>query len=102
MERYFTDEQYQKRMHEKGYTQTDMEQFDRIAVERRNCVATPEERRYCRDQYSVVQQSNQGGGSNTVKPKEHLEHKELEQRKKETVTDDSEIPNAEKWSSWPS
>ena len=28
VERYFTDEQYQKRMHEQGYTQTDMEYFD--------------------------------------------------------------------------
>ena len=42
---------------------------------RKNYVATPEERRSCRDQYTVVQ-PNQGGG-NTVKTKEHFEHKQL-------------------------
>ena len=36
VERYLTDEQYQKRMHEQGYTQADMEQFDRTALERKN------------------------------------------------------------------
>ena len=37
-----------------------MEEFDRIAVERKNYEATPEERRYC-----------QGGGSNTKRTEEH-------------------------------
>ena len=57
-----------KRTHEQGYTQTGMEEFDRRALERKKFLATPEERRYYRDQYNVVQ-PNQGGGSNTVKTK---------------------------------
>ena len=30
------NEQYQKRMHEQGHTQTDMEEMDRLALERKN------------------------------------------------------------------
>ena len=63
-------------MHEQGYTQTDGEYFDRKALERKNHVADPEGRRYCRDQYTVVQ-PNQGGGSNTVKTKALPEHKQF-------------------------
>ena len=33
--RYLEDEQYQKRKHEQGYTQSDMEEFDRITNEER-------------------------------------------------------------------
>ena len=40
---YLNDEQYQKRMHTRSYTQSDMEYFDRKALERKNYVATPEE-----------------------------------------------------------
>ena len=70
------DEQYQKRMHEQGYTQTDMEEFDRKALGGKGHAATPAERRYCRDQYTVVP-PNQGGGSNTVKTKTTLNARNL-------------------------
>ena len=48
-----------------------------MALERKNYVATLEERRYHRDQYAVVQ-LYQGGGSNTVKTKEHLNTSNLD------------------------
>ena len=38
MERNFEDEQYQMRMHEQGYTQSDMEEFDGLAMEKKNFV----------------------------------------------------------------
>ena len=38
------NEQYRTRMREQGYTQTLMEESNRIALERKNDVATPEER----------------------------------------------------------
>ena len=44
VERYQEDEQYQMLMHEQGYTQSDMEEFDRTATDDRNYVATPAER----------------------------------------------------------
>ena len=47
-------ERHHRRTHEQGYTQTDMEEFDRIVLERKNYVATREERRYCRDHSTVV------------------------------------------------
>ena len=62
-------------MHEQVYTQTDMDEFERIALGRKDYVGTLEERRYHRDQHNIVQ-PNQGGGSNTVKTKEHPEHKQ--------------------------
>ena len=65
VEHYLADEQYRKRMHEQGDAQTDMKEFDRGALERKNYVATPEERRYYRYQYVVVP-PNQRGGSNTL------------------------------------
>ena len=46
VERYLNDEQCQKHMHAQGYTQTDIKEFDRTALERKNYVATLEERRY--------------------------------------------------------
>ena len=49
---------------------------------RKNYVATLEEGRYYRDQYKVVQ-PDQGGGSSTVKTKEHPEHKHIVQWKRE-------------------
>ena len=49
VERYLADERYQKRMHAQGYTQTDIDEFDGIALERKNYAATREERRYYRD-----------------------------------------------------
>ena len=52
---YLNDEQYQRRMHQQGNTQTDMEEFDRTALERKNHAATCGERRYHRDLYTVVQ-----------------------------------------------
>ena len=76
VDRYFEDEQFQKRMHEQGYTQSEVEEFDREALKRKNYVATHGERRYCRDQHKVVQ-SNQGGGSDTVKTKCHPGHKQI-------------------------
>ena len=72
MERYFEDELCQMRMHEQGYTQSDMAEFDRKRSEKSTYVATPPERAYYRDPYKVVQ-PNQGGGSNTVKTEEHHE-----------------------------
>ena len=44
VERFLEDEQYQMRMHEQGYTQFDMEDFDRMANEERNYVASSTER----------------------------------------------------------
>ena len=35
VERYFNDEPYQQRMHEQGSTQTEMEEFDLAALERK-------------------------------------------------------------------
>ena len=61
-------EQCRMRTPEQGYTQTDMDEFDRVVLERKKYVATPEEWRYYKDQYTVVQ-PKQGGGSNTVKTK---------------------------------
>ena len=55
VERHLIDEIYQKRTHEQRYTQTGMEYFDTTALARKNYVATPEERRYHRDQNTVVQ-----------------------------------------------
>ena len=81
MERYLTERQYQKHTHKQGYTQTHMNELDRIVLERKSDVATPEERRYYRDQYPVVQ-TNQVDDSNTVKTKEHREYKHLVQWKK--------------------
>ena len=54
MERYREDEQYRMRIHEQGYTQPDMEEYYRKALERKNYVATPEETCYDRDQHMVV------------------------------------------------
>ena len=65
VEHHLADEQYRKRKHEQGDTQTDMKEFDRGALEKKNYVATPKERRYYRDQYMVVP-PNQRGGSNTL------------------------------------
>ena len=78
VERYLNDEHRQKRMHDQTYTQTGVEEFDKIALKRKTRVATPAERRCYRNQRTVVQ-PNQGGGSNTVKSKEHPEHKQLAQ-----------------------
>ena len=55
VERYFDDEQNRMRMHEQGHTQSNMEEFDRIAGGSVNHVAAPEEKRYYKDQYTVVQ-----------------------------------------------
>ena len=35
MERHLEDDQYQRRMNEQGYTQSDMEEIDRIASEKK-------------------------------------------------------------------
>ena len=61
----------QKRMQEQEYTQTDMKELDRIALKWKNFLTTPEEKRYFRDQYTVVQ-LNQGGGSNTKRKLDQL------------------------------
>ena len=50
VERYMEDGQYQMHMHEQGYTQSDMEEFDRVAHENRFHVTSSDERAYCRDQ----------------------------------------------------
>ena len=64
-------------------------------------VATPEERRYCRDQYKVVQ-PNQGGDSDTVKTEEHPEYQRILQWNRENMTRQSPVPDADQWSSWSS
>ena len=84
VERYLEDEQYQMLMHEQGYTQSDMEEFDRTATDDRNYVATPAGRAYCRDQCKVVQ-PYQGGGSDTVKTEAHPECQQIVQWKKESM-----------------
>ena len=69
MELYFTDDKSACR--NKKYTQTDMKELDRIALKWKNFLTTPEEKRYFRDQYTVVQ-LNQGGGSNTKRKLDQL------------------------------
>ena len=39
-EPYLNNEHYQMRIHEQGHTQSDMEEFDRTAVERKNYTST--------------------------------------------------------------
>ena len=75
-----------------------MEEFDKIALERKNYAATPQQRRFYRDQYKVVQ-PNQGGGRTTVKTKEHPEHKQLVLWKRENLTSHVQESDAEQWSS---
>ena len=66
-------------MNQQRYTQTDMEEFDRIALERKKYAAILEEdKHHCRDQYMVVQ-PKQGGGINNVRNKEHPEYLQLVQ-----------------------
>ena len=62
------------RLHQPGYTQTDVEVFDKVPLEREELRSYREERRYNRGQYTV-EQPNQGGGNNTVKTKNHPEYK---------------------------
>ena len=77
MERYLHDEQYQICMHDKGYTQSNVEEIDSLAMKRKTYVATLDDRRVTtKDQHKLVQ-PNQGGGSNTVKIEERPEHKQL-------------------------
>ena len=83
--RYLEDEQHQMLMHEQGYTQTDMEEFDRIAHDSREYVATPTERTHYKDQNKVVQPC-QGGGSDTVKTEAHPECQQIVQWKKESMS----------------
>ena len=90
LERHLEDEEYQMRMHEQGYTQSDMEEFERIAIDKRDYVASSTERACHRDQYKVVQ-PNQGGGSDTAKTEEHFEYKQFQ-----TIF----RPEAKHWSSW--
>ena len=61
VERYLQDENYQLRMYDPGYTQSDVDEFDRITKERWIYVASSGERAYCRGQNKVVQpyQGNQ-------------------------------------------
>ena len=44
VERHLEVEQYQLGLHEQGCTHSDMEEFDSIAMERKNYVAVPEEK----------------------------------------------------------
>ena len=46
----FEDWQYQMHMHEQGYTQSDMEEFDRVAHENSFHVTSSDEPASCRDQ----------------------------------------------------
>ena len=81
LERYLEDEQYQMRMEEQGCTQSDMEEFGRIADAKRNYVGSSAERVYCRDQYKVVP-LYQGGGSDTVKTDEDPDYRHTVQWKR--------------------
>ena len=74
------DEQYQLRMDE-GYTQSDMEEFDRTANDKRNYVASSTERAYYMDQYKVVQPYQKN--NDTVKTEQH-EDKHIAQWRRET------------------
>ena len=60
------------RMHEQGHTQSDMDDFERLANEKWIYVACSNERAYHNDQYKVVQ-PYQGGDSHTVKDQRTLE-----------------------------
>ena len=62
---------------------SDTEEFDIIASEKWNYVASSAERAYCRDQYKVVQ-PYQGGDSDTMDTKEHPEHNQVVPWKRET------------------
>ena len=65
-------------MHEQGYTQTDRQDLNSTALERKNFAASPGASRYYRDQYTAVQPNQ--GGSSTMKTTEHLEYKQLDRR----------------------
>ena len=87
-----------KRMHAQGYTQSDMEECDTIADEKRNFVASPTDRVFFRDQRTVMQ-PYQGRGSDVVTTEEHAEYNS---GKKGNHTRQSSEPDAEQWSSWSS
>ena len=98
--RDYLDEPYQMRMHEPGYTQSDMEEPDRTANENGNYVVSSTGRAYYRDQYKGVQ-SYQGGGSDTVKTEEQRECNVFLSNRGH-VNKQSSVSDVEKWSSWPS
>ena len=76
MERHLEVEKYQMRVHEQGYTQSDTEEFDRKAHAKLIYVPSSDIWAYYRDQHNVVQH-HQGGGSDTIKTKEHLNTNKL-------------------------
>ena len=65
-------------MHEQGHTQSDMEEFDRIANDKKMYVASSTERTFHRGQYKTVR-TDQGGDSDIVKTEEHPEYKKIVQ-----------------------
>ena len=65
MERYLEDEQYHVRMHEQIYTQSNMEESDRLVWEKR--ITKVLLKRDVTTELFTVVQPDQGGGSNTVK-----------------------------------
>ena len=80
-ERYLNDEQYQKRKHEQGYAQTEMKDFDRTVLGKKNHKATLEERYDHRDG-----RATQSRRRHTVKTREHPENKLLVLWNRENLT----------------
>ena len=102
VERHFEDEKKPKgACANKDTRQSDMEEFDRNAKKTSMYVASSDERAYQRGQHKVVQ-PYQGGGSDTMKTKEHPEYKRTVQWKREDLTSESSELDAEQWSSWSS
>ena len=78
-------------MHEQGHTQSVMEEFDRIANDKKMYVASSTERTYHRDQYKVVR-TDQGGGSDTTKTEELPGYKKMHSKKGKTSPDNPQNP----------
>ena len=72
VERHFDDEQHQMHMHEQEYSQSDMEEFDRLANAKWTSVARLHERAHHRSFYNIVQPC-QGGCGDTIKTRQHPE-----------------------------
>ena len=94
VERYLEDEKCQMRMHEQGYSPSNMEELDRTANEDWTYVALSYERAYCRGSHKVVQ-PHQGGGSDTIGTKERPGYNQVVQWKREIVTKQASEPDAE-------
>ena len=74
--RYFEDEKYKMRMHEQGYAQSDMVEFDRRANEKKGLRGYSYRTGLLQRPIQEVQ-PYQGGDSDTVKTDENPEYKQV-------------------------